>query len=1126
MKTFKQMNLNFFQFFLLLFSCCVLRVQSEFIKSYKLPNNNYFIIKTEGLYNYNKDLSTSNIIYTFDSSNQIQNSEDIINTIISEVKYNNCLYIICLAKKYIYIYDYTNNNIYDSPYYLSELNSKSDYKQNGVNYKIIPYNFNNNILEFIIVLMKEGTFGNSVLFLYYNINIINKEIKLLKEKKFEDKSYKFLGMEFSNLSPYNISCHLSTQNLEEIKCFYCLGYELEFRSMHYLIKNDPTEDNIFIIKKNEIGIIKIKSAISNDKNLIFACYLLKDHSSHCFLNNQVKSTYDEITYATLDTCIDMETYFFIEKNEFVLLCRKNKNTFFIQRYKYTMTQLIYIYSSKIIINSTCNELNEYSLIYNNTIDDYNLITNYNFLENSNECLKHNIEFEIINQIEEEIDYNITDKIKNDVIDDKEDDKTTENNSNKIILDNNNNMTEDNVNYQIDKGYVLDILKNISKNNLNKDLVSFLENIENLVNSTADPIELSYDNKSIVVTSSNESLPKNITHADHTNCSMKLKQYYNISKVTYKQVEIKIDDEKSLHNKVEYGFYNDKNELLDSSICNDELIRVYYKIKENSTLDISLLQKYQEKNIDVLNHNDSFFNDICYPYSESGNDLILCDRRSDIYQNYSLCEENCIYNYIDLENQVIVCDCKIKENISSTIIPLVFETFEDVSLMDSNIAVAKCYFLVFSFNNKLENIGFWIFSFLLLGYILSISYYFYIGIKPTSDYVYNEMVKYGYLNNDDKKFFEKKNNVKKIRIKKIRKSKKHRTGVKNNSNPIKHKLKEKGNINNNNINNNVNINLIMGNKKTKYKKITNYKRDNSTSGLDKKNSHKNSYHNSKETIFNNSEKNNKINNDEEELYFGLIKKNVIHYEKYISQESTQTLRNYTFNDAIKNERRSFFRIYYIYLLSKQIIFHTFFLKSPLELFPLRICLFIFMLSTDLALNALFYLNDNISKKYKYSKNFFLFAFSDNITIIIYSTLLSYILISLLIKLTNSNNSLRNVFINQEEKMSKNKKYKLDDNTKMNIYNKIEKILKTLKIKIILLILLQSILLIFFWYFVTAFCHVYKSTQKSWLWDGFLSILSRTIIELIFAFFFAKLYNMAVQSNIYTIYRIVLFFYDFS
>lgn len=387
MKTFKQMNLNFFQFFLLLFSCCVLRVQSEFIKSYKLPNNNYFIIKTEGLYKYNMDLSTSNIIYTFDSSNQIQNSEDIINTIISEVKYNNCLYIICLAKKNIYIYDYTNNNIYDSPYYLSELNSNGDYKQNGVNYKIIPYNFNNNILEFIIVLMKEGTFGNSVLFLYYNINIINKEIKLLKEKIFEDKSYKFLGMEFSNLSPYNISCHLSTQNLEEIKCFYCLGYELEFRSMHYLIKNDPTEDNIFIIKKNEIGIIKIKSAISNDKNLIFACYLLKDHSSHCFLNNQVKSTYDEITYATLDTCIDMETYFFIEKNEFVLLCRKNKNTFFIQRYKYTMTQLIYIYSSKITINSTCNELNEYSLIYNNTIDDYNLITNYNFLENSNECLK-------------------------------------------------------------------------------------------------------------------------------------------------------------------------------------------------------------------------------------------------------------------------------------------------------------------------------------------------------------------------------------------------------------------------------------------------------------------------------------------------------------------------------------------------------------------------------------------------------------------------------------------------------------------------------------------------------------------------------------------------------------------
>ena len=60
----------------------------------------------------------------------------------------------------------------------------------------------------------------------------------------------------------------------------------------------------------------------------------------------------------------------------------------------------------------------------------------------------------------------------------------------------------------------------------------------------------------------------------------------------------------------------------------------------------------------------------------------------------------------------------------------------------------------------------------------------------------------------------------------------------------------------------------------------------------------------------------------------------------------------------------------------------------------------MLSCDLALNALFYFNDNISKKYQYSKSLFLFTFSNNITIIIYSTLLSFFLITIMKKLTHS------------------------------------------------------------------------------------------------------------------------------
>ena len=162
----------------------------------------------------------------------------------------------------------------------------------------------------------------------------------------------------------------------------------------------------------------------------------------------------------------------------------------------------------------------------------------------------------------------------------------------------------------------------------------------------------------------------------------------------------------------------------------------------------------------------------------------------------------------------------------------------------------------------------------------------------------------------------------------------------------------------------------------------------------------------------------------------------------------------------------------------------------------------MLSTDLALNSLFYLNDNISKKCRYAKNMFLFSFSDNITIIIYSTLLSYALITLMTKLTNSTNAVRNIFGKEEVKLKKKKNYKITDSMKSKIYNEILALFKQLKIKIFFLFLIEIILILFFWYFVTAFFHVYSKTQISWLLDAFLSVFSRFFLELIFAFLFDK------------------------
>ena len=551
-----------------------------------------------------------------------------------------------------------------------------------------------------------------------------------------------------------------------------------------------------------------------------------------------------------------------------------------------------------------------------------------------------------------------------------------------------------------------------------------------------------------------------------------------------------------------------------------------------------ISNFNNSGIDIFNIQDIFFNDICNPYSNSENDIILQDRIKYIYQNYSLCNQECSYNNIDIENRAISCNCSVKQNLSTIIEPLNIEKEKKSTIMDSNIGVIKCYKLVFSLENKLKNIGFMIFLVLIIINTIFLILYFYKGIKSVLEYIFNEMVKYGYLKRNDKMFFVDKNDLEKNKEKiKIRNKKKRNKTI---SNPIKNKSNNKENNAYGNkkkkykkSKRNINLNLSNDNKnsysteklKSNKKHGLNYLLENLKNSNMKKNKKAG---NKKHIKISSLTTDNKIEEKEKENTnnFGIIRIDLNDIKNYTPQDSFHTLHNYSFKEAIKYDKRSIFKIFYIYLLSKQIIFHTFFQKNPLELFYLRICLFIFMLSSDLALNSLLYLNDNISKKYQDAKGLFLFTFSNNLTIILLSTLLSFILVSLVSKLSNSTNAIRKVFRNEEEKIKANNKYKNNEKRKKEIYFQIEKILKIFKIKILILIIIEIILILFFWYFVTAFCHVFSNTQTSWLLDSFLSFLSRVVIELLFALLFSKLYIISVESNCYSLYRALLFIYDLS
>ena len=237
-----------------------------------------------------------------------------------------------------------------------------------------------------------------------------------------------------------------------------------------------------------------------------------------------------------------------------------------------------------------------------------------------------------------------------------------------------------------------------------------------------------------------------THVDFSSCEKQLRRHYNISNsriITFLQLELEDKNTQSLVNQVGYQVYDDEKNILDLSICSDTNIQIFYLIKSNSSIDISFISTFKGNNIDIFNITDYFFNDICSSYSDSGNDVVLKDRINDFYQNYSLCDEGCIYNEINLELMMITCDCKVKQNITNKLINASLVQMNNIRKSKA-FEIIKCYKLVFS----LDNIGFLIFTIFILLHIPSLIIFFNKGIKSMKNYLDIIMKKNGYINNND------------------------------------------------------------------------------------------------------------------------------------------------------------------------------------------------------------------------------------------------------------------------------------------------------------------------------------------------------------------------------------------
>ena len=162
----------------------------------------------------------------------------------------------------------------------------------------------------------------------------------------------------------------------------------------------------------------------------------------------------------------------------------------------------------------------------------------------------------------------------------------------------------------------------------------------------------------------EQIKNGISAIDLGNCTQIIKEYYNISQhedLIIFNIETKNESNNyngnsfNLEKNTQIEIYDMSGTPLDLSMCEED-IKVMKYIGDVKELDIKSAISLSEQGIDVFDASNEFFNDICHPYySPDGKDIILTDRRKDIYQNATFCQYGC--SYLGMNYNLMVANCK-------------------------------------------------------------------------------------------------------------------------------------------------------------------------------------------------------------------------------------------------------------------------------------------------------------------------------------------------------------------------------------------------------------------------------------------------------------------------------------
>ena len=637
----------------------------------------------------------------------------------------------------------------------------------------------------------------------------------------------------------------------------------------------------------------------------------------------------------------------------------------------------------------------------------------------------------------------------------------------------------------------------------------------------------------IISSRNKNKNNKTSFIDFGECETLLREYYEINETESIYI-LKMDtyiEGKTGPTVVYELFYPLENSnylvQLDISICEGEKINILYE--------------YELDKPELYDKNNPIYSDICYPYtSVDGADMTLSGKQKEYTNNNkSLCEENCEFIGYDRISHIIDCSCDIKD--SSTMISDIkidkskLYSFININKI-ANFDVLKCVNLIIKKEYLISNIGFYTFIPSFISYFIAVIIFLYKDFATVKKEI-NNFVKakknLEYLKEKRKKLIEKelikqKEDVKEKHqllldlpgifavLRKIKKSKNKmlernikKMNQKNiNTTELKLHGTSEEKITGDNIllnssqsrlrrsNNIININNIHNDIiiiKKKPKNAPPPKAPNNINNKIKKNNiniypkKANNFLSEKKDYKNISQDFNanmaKIGKEENKM-------------RLVLKKNDKELNEMNFKSAVRFDNRTFW-VYYCSLLKDDHLLLRVMNSTDYNSKAIKIYLFIYNFGLSYAVNGLFFDDEAIEKIFEEKGKF---NFINQLPLIIYSTIISLALFSILDYLALTGDSVLEV---KKRKVAKIAEKKANETLKIS------------QIKFIFFFILSFFFMLACWYYMTCFCAVYRNTQYHLLKDTLIgfgtSMLSPLAAKLAPAFF--RIYAIKKRSQIF-------------